>query len=275
MKIDSHQHFWKYDLQKHTWIDDSMDIIRQDFLPKNLKPVLDQHQIEGCVAVQADQSEAETDFLVSLAHENNWIKGVVGWADLQAKNIEERLAYFARFDKLKGFRHIVQSETDHDFMQRPAFERGIKALTNHGFSYDILIFPHQIVSAQKLVQKFDNQLFIIDHLAKPYIKNKEINQWKTDIKALSKCPNVYCKISGMATETNWLSWQNQDLKPYLDTVVESFGMQRVMFGSDWPVCLLASTYERWVFLLEDYFKDFTITEQQDFWGNNALKFYRI
>lgn len=275
MKIDSHQHFWQFDPVRDAWITENMAVIRQDFYPTDLQPVLQQSGIDGCVAVQADQSEAETDFLLALAQQNEMVKGVVGWVDLRAKDVRERLAHYAQFREIKGFRHIVQAESDDLFMLRTEFTDGIRALQEFNFTYDILIFPHQLGPAKELVARFGNQKFVLDHLAKPYIKQGLIDKWKQDIQALARYENVSCKISGMVTEADWEYWTRADLRPYLDVAFEAFGTNRLMFGSDWPVSLVAASYEQWVEILTEYLSDFSVAEKAKFWGKNAKKFYNL
>ena len=273
-RIDSHQHFWHYDATRHSWIDDSMVIIRKDFLPANLQPLLLQNNVAGCVAVQADETEAETDFLVLLANENACIKGVVGWVELTAKNVSERLAHYKQFSSIKGFRYILQG-LDPSFMLQQNFIDGIAALQEFSFTYDLLIFPKHLPAALQLVKKFPQQKFVIDHIAKPYIKAGLINDWKRDIKAIAEHDNVWCKISGMATEADYQLWQPAHLTPYIDTVVQAFGTKRIMYGSDWPVCLVAASYQKIIQVVENYFADFTITEQTDIFSNNATAFYQL
>lgn len=274
MKIDSHQHFWHYHPVKHEWINDEMAMIRKDFLPSNLAPMLQENGIDGCIAVQVDQTEKETDFLLQLAAENTFIKGIVGWVDLRAEGIKERLAHFAQFNIIKGFRHVLQSEA-HSFMLQPAFLRGIDALKEFNFTYDILIFPEHLPSALQLVKQFPDQPFVIDHIAKPYIKAGLIDEWKKDIQVIAQHQNVYCKISGMVTEADFDQWKTEDLIPYIDVVVEAFGINRIMFGSDWPVCLVASSYERMIGIVKEYFSSFTQQEQDQFFGLNAITFYKL
>jgi len=275
MHIDAHQHFWKFDPVKDAWITDDMQIIRRDFLPDNLKPLLVENNIGGCVAVQADQSEIETDFLIQLAIENNFIKGVVGWIDLRAANVEERLEHYRQFDIVKGFRHILQGEAQRDMMLHQDFKNGIAALQSFNFTYDILILPDQLSFVKQLVAFFSEQKFVIDHLAKPYIKFKKIDGWKNAIKQIAQHENVYCKLSGMATEADWQHWQKEDLKPYIDVVVDAFGVNRILFGSDWPVCLLAADYKKTVDIVKDYFSSFSIDEQSKVFGQNAVEFYNL
>lgn len=274
MRIDAHQHFWKYDPVRDAWITDEMAVIKRDFLPDDLTPELKQHNIDGCVSVQADQSEKETDFLLKLSEDHHCIKAVVGWLDLCNKNVRERLEYYTRFEKIKGFRHILQSESP-DFMLQKSFINGIAALSGFGYSYDILVFPTHLKSVVKLVQQFPDQPFVIDHLAKPYIKDGLIDEWRNDIKTLSAFDNVFCKISGMITEAKPKKWKKEDFTPYFDSVVELFGIDRIMFGSDWPVCLLEADYRSCIGLVENYFSSFSDHEKDKVFGSNAAGFYKI
>lgn len=275
MKIDAHQHFWNYDPQRHTWIDDAMHAIRRNFLPDELKPILQRNGFGGCVAVQADQTETETGFLLQLAEENAFIKGVVGWVDLQAADVEERLAHFAQFPKVKGFRHIVQAESDPHFLSRPAFRNGVSQLQRFGFTYDILIYPHQLKAAVDFAAAFPQQRFVLDHLAKPYIKRGLIDEWHGDLKKLAALDNVWCKVSGLVTEANWPHHNVHDFIPYIEAALEAFGINRVMFGSDWPVCLVAASYENVTAIAHEVLKKLSDDEQQKFFGANAMQFYHL
>jgi L-fuconolactonase len=275
LKIDAHQHFWYFDPIKDSWMTNEMSVIKKDFIPQDLQPVLGENGFDGCVLVQVDQSENENDFLLELAVKNDFIKGVIGWVDLQAEKLNERLAYYQQFKKLKGFRHILQGEKDRAYMLKPEFIRGISVLTQFNYTYDILIFPDQLQYTEKFVESFPEQKFVIDHLAKPYIKDKKIDGWKGDIQQLAQYENVFCKISGMVTEASWQSWEENDFMPYIDVVVNTFGTDRVMFGSDWPVCLLAATYNEVVHIVKNYFSSFTENEQDKVFGQNAIKFYNL
>ena len=275
MRIDAHQHFWKFDPVRDSWITDEMPVIRKDFLPADLQPVLNENNMDGCVAVQAGQSETETNFLLELADQNDFIKGVVGWIDLKAENVRERLLHYKQFGLLKGFRHILQGEKDRAFMLQPAFLRGIGALKEFDLTYDILIFPDQLPYLPEFVAGFPEQKFVIDHIAKPYIKDKEIDDWERDILETARHKNVYCKISGMVTEADWKNWKQEDIIPYIDAVVEAFGIGRIMFGSDWPVCLLGGSYSDVLNIVMNYFSSFTGNEQQKFFGSNAIEFYNL
>ncbi|MEP6845166.1 MAG: amidohydrolase family protein [Panacibacter sp.] len=273
--IDAHQHFWLFDKDRHAWINDAMQLIQKDFMPADLQPVLQQNIIDGCVLVQVDQTEEENIFQLKNAAQFDFIEGVVGWIDLQAETVEERLQYYQQFKKMKGFRHILQGEADRALMLKPAFKNGIGLLNKYNYTYDILIFPDQLKFAYELVKAFPDQRFVIDHIAKPYIKDQMIDDWKKDMAVFKSFENVYCKISGMVTEADWMHWKNDDFKPYFDVVVETFGTKRVMFGSDWPVCLVAASYERMLGIVKEYFSSFSNEEQNDFFGNNAIKFYNL
>lgn len=273
--IDSHQHFWKYDEERHSWINEEMAVLKRDYLPDGLQEVYTKNGVVGSIAVQAEQSEEETEFLLELAKENDFIKGVVGWVDLRSPQLMERLEYFSAFEKLKGFRHIIQDEPDINFMLDDDFQNGIGLLEKYNFTYDILIYSTQMKAALQTVKNFPNQAFVIDHIAKPNIKSRQIDSWTNYIKAIGEHENVFCKISGMITEAHWRNWSYQDFVPYLDVVFEAFGSERVMFGSDYPVCLLAGSYENVKDMLEHYVTDFSEDEKSGIWGGNALRFYGV
>jgi L-fuconolactonase len=275
MTIDSHQHFWIYEPQKHDWIDNSMSVIRKDFLPIDLQIVYQENDIDGCIAVQADQTLDETNFLLALANEYDFIKGIVGWVDLRAENIEDVLKHYSQFEKIKGFRHIVQGEPDHNFLLRPNFLRGIAALEKHNFTYDLLIFPHQLGAALELVKRFPNQKFIIDHIAKPYIKDGFFEGWANLMLAIAAYSNVYCKLSGMTTEADYNSWTVAQIKPYMELVLKAFGSDRVLFGSDWPVCLVAGKYAETKEVVTQFIAFLSPDEQNCIMGQNAINFYNL
>jgi L-fuconolactonase len=272
--IDAHQHFWKYNPLSHSWIDDAMAVIRKDFLPEDLAPVLKANGVAGCIAVQADKSEAETVFLIALAAQNDMIKGVVGWVDLCAANIDERLDYFQQFPIVKGFRHILQAE-DPSFIIQPVFLRGISSLKKNNFTYDLLIYPKHLPAAIQLVKQNPDQYFVVDHIAKPFIKNGLMEGWKEEIKELATFKNVYCKLSGLVTEADNHKWKQQDFIPYLDTVTECFGIDRMMFGSDWPVSLVAASYDSVLAIIKTYFESFSADEKAKIMGLNAFNFYHL
>ncbi len=277
MVIDSHQHFWIYDAERDAWINEQMTRIRQNFLPEDLQPVLAASGVDGCIAVQADQSEAETLFLLALAEKHSsFVKGVVGWVDLRAENLYDKLDYYSQYELLKGFRHVAQAEPD-DFLARPEVIKGIRQLAAFDFSYDILIYPTQLKAAVQLVREALDVSFVIDHLAKPYIKDQKINTWSNYMRELASHPHVSCKVSGMVTEADWKNWTKKDFYPYLDVVFEAFGVDRLLFGSDWPVCLVAAEYEQVIGLVRDYMTHvgFSSADQAKVLGENAVRFYRI
>jgi L-fuconolactonase len=275
MRIDSHQHFWKYNPGRDGWITNEMSALQRDFLPEDLFPVLRANGIDRSIAVQADQSEAETGFLLELAEHCAEIAGVVGWVNLLDENVSERLQHFSRYPKLRGFRHIVQAEQDDRFLLRKDFLRGVQALGEAGFTYDILIYPRHLPCANEFVRHFPQQKFVVDHLAKPEIKSHEIQSWRRDISAIAENPNVFCKVSGMVVEADWKGWKPDDFTPYLDVVFEAFGIDRVMFGSDWPVCLLAASYAQVKNTVEDYARDFSASDNEKLFGLNAARFYGL
>lgn len=275
LKIDSHQHFWKFDPVRDSWIGESMSAIQRNFMPEDLKPILNKHGIDGCVSVQADQSEAETEFLLSLAGQHDFIKGVVGWIDLRAADIGKQVERYIGIKKLKGFRHVLQGEADRALMLSPNFMNGIKMLKRHDFTYDILIFPDQLGYTFQFVKTFDGHKLVIDHIAKPDIKNKNIDKWEKGIRNIAQYPNVYCKASGMVTEADWHNWVLLDFKPYLDIIFEAFGPKRVMFGSDWPVCNVAGGYQQMLSIVKNYTSELSAGEQAGFWGQNAAEFYNL
>lgn len=274
MTIDAHQHFWHYDPVRDSWITDDMTAIRRDFLPADLEPVLAEHGIDGCVAVQASQSEEETLFLVSMAQNYDIVKGVVGWVDLQSPTLNDRLEAFATYKEIKGFRHVAQAEPD-DFLATPAVIQGIRQLAAFDLTYDILIYPTQLKAALQLVRAVPEVNFVIDHLAKPYVKKQEITRWSNFMTEIAKNPNVSCKLSGLVTEGDWQNWSKKDFFPYLDFAFEAFGPDRLLFGSDWPVCLVAANYTQVKNVIEDYLLPWGTDVRAKVMGENAVKFYGL
>jgi len=273
MKIDAHQHFWRYDPQRDSWITPQMAILRRDFLPADLAGDLRSSGMQASIAVQADQSEAETLFLSQLAERHSEIAGVVGWVDLRSPELRDRLEYFSRFPKLVGFRHIAQSEPDDRFLLREDFLRGVALLSEFGFSYDILIYPKHLPAAVEFARRLPGQKVVLDHMAKPLIKSGEIREWTAQIKTMAELSNVHCKVSGLVTEAEWKKWKPAEFKPYLDVVFEAFGTRRLMFGSDWPVCLLSGNYASVKGLVENYMSDFSHADREAVFGLNAQRFY--
>jgi len=275
VKIDAHHHLWKYSPVTHGWINDEMRVLKRDFLPEELQQELISKSYQGSVAVQASQSEDETKFLLEQAAQYPFIKGVVGWLDLQHPAIEEKLEHFTRFDLLKGLRHVVQDEPDDNFLLGKDFVYGISVLSKYNLAYDILIFPKHLKVAYEFVSRFPSQKFVLDHIAKPDIKNKALSPWKEDIKRLALHKNVYCKLSGMVTEANWQYWEKEDFIPYLDVVFEAFGPDRLMIGSDWPVCTLAGGYGEVMGIVETYLNPMDEMTRNKVLGENAIGFYNL
>ena len=274
MKIDSHQHFWHFNTQDYGWMGDTMSVVKRDFLPQHLLPELKSIGFDGSIAVQARQSLEETNWLLQLADTYPEIKGVVGWVDLQSEKADEQLAAFASHPKAVGVRHVIHDEEDENFMLRPEFIRGVKLLSKYQLTYDLLIFPKHLHTTIKFVTQFsDKQIFVIDHIAKPLIRDRQLSPWKEYIGIMATFPSVYCKVSGMVTEADWDGWQPEDIKPYLDVVFEAFGTERILIGSDWPVCLVAGNYSKVMSVVLDYISNFSASEKAMIMGGNALKAY--
>lgn len=273
--IDSHVHFWNYHPIKDAWITEEMQVIRRDFTPKMLDAIFRENGVSGCVAVQADQSEVETDFLVKYASRFPFIKGVVGWIDLRSSRLAERLEQYSEWKIIKGWRHIVQAEPA-GFLKDDAFRRGIKLLGDYGYTYDILIHQGQLKEAVEFATQFPDQKFVLDHIAKPDIRQgRNKQEWRDGIRAMASLNHVYCKLSGMVTEADWHAWHENQLTEYIDTVFESFGSDRIMFGSDWPVCTVAADYARVKNIVTYYISNLSPDEQQAVMNVNAKTFYNL
>lgn len=274
MKIDAHQHFWTYDEENFDWIDESMSAIRKNYLPKDLAPILVENKIDGCVLVQVNQTEKETLDFAAHAKKHDFIKGVVGWTDLMSEELDEKLQEYKKIPSVKGFRHILQGEPE-GFMLQEEFINGVNKLSEYGFTYDVLIFPIQMKEAKQLMKACPETNFVIDHMAKPYVKTGQILPWANYMQKYGELPNVTCKLSGMVTEANWEYWEKEDFFIYLDTALQSFGIDRLMYGSDWPVCLVAATYEKQLGIIQEYFSKLSQNEQNKIFGDNAVKFYNL
>jgi L-fuconolactonase len=274
MRLDSHQHFWNYDEAQYPWIPKGTPLHR-DWLPKDLAPLLAAAGLDGCIAVQARQTVEESRWLLELAGKAPIIKGVVGWVDLRSERVEEDLAAFSRNPRFRGVRHVVQSEPDDRFMLGAEFLRGIKSLHPFGLTYDILVFPKQLPASIELVRKFPAQAFVLDHIAKPSIKDGTMEPWRTQIRELAKSGNVLCKVSGMVTEARMPGWKPEDFRPYLDVVFEAFGPDRVMYGSDWPVSLLGGSYAQVHGIVDEYTRGFDARQRDAFLGGNCARFYGV
>jgi L-fuconolactonase len=275
MKIDSHHHYWRYNPVDYDWIDDSMKLIRTDFLPEKLEPTIREAGIDGVISVHARQSVEETDWLIGMAHQNKFMKGVVGWLPLVQKDIETHLEKYSGEKILKGIRHVVQGEPDPEFILRDDFNRGISLLKKYSLVYDILIVERQLPNTIKFVDQHPDQVFVLDHIAKPLIGRNELSPWKENIQEMAKRENVSCKISGMVTEADFTSWTPEQLLPYFDVILNAFGPDRLLFGSDWPVCLVATSYKNWADLVKKNISTFSETEQAKIMGQNAVRIYRL
>jgi len=273
--IDAHQHFWNYQPEKQSWIGDNMSQIQRDFLPKDLKIVLEKNNVESCISVQVDQNKEETLFQIDCANHNDFIRGVVGWVDLFENDfIDEELVFYKQHSIVKGFRHILQGSINGIMLQK-SFINNLNKLSKNGFTYDLLIYHHQLKEAIELLNEVPDLPIVLNHIAKPDIQGKNIEEWERQIKIIAKQQNIFCKISGLATEANWNHWNENELIPYLDIIVENFGTNRIMYGSDWPVCLVATSYERWLNFLKTYFSNFPENERTNFFYNNCKTFYNL
>ncbi len=275
MRLDAHQHFWQYNPAEHVWMTEVMAALKRDFMPKDLKPLLAASGFEGCIAVQARQSLEETHWLLSLAEEYDFIQGVVGWVDLCSPDLPRVLDGLEGSARLVGVRHVVQDEPDDAFMLRPEFRRGIARLAENGLMYDLLVYPRQLYAAVKLAREFPAQRFVLDHIAKPAIADGQMEPWATQLRELAKLPNVTCKLSGMVTEAKWKQWREDDFRPYLDVVFDAFGAERLMIGSDWPVCTLAGEYAEAMGIVMDYVAQLPEEQRDGVLGGNCARVYGI
>jgi L-fuconolactonase len=275
MNIDSHQHFWRYNPAEYGWISDQMKVLRRDYLPAGLWPELQRNSFHGSIAVQARQTLTETQWLLELADQNPFIKGVVGWIDLCAADAEQQILKFVKNPRFVGVRHIIQDEPDEAFMLRAEFINGLRCLQKYDLTYDLLIFPKHLTNAIKLVDRFPGMRFVIDHLAKPLIKKQIISSWREGLIEIAHYPNTWCKISGMVTEADWQNWKYEDFVPYLDTVLESFGPDRVLIGSDWPVCTLAGNYHKVIAIVLRFIEKYSSGQQAAILGQNAKIVYKL
>jgi L-fuconolactonase len=275
VRIDAHQHFWRYHPAEFGWIGEGMEALQRDFLPAELKREIGAAGIDGVVSVQAQQSLDETLWLLELAAANDFIKGVVGWVPLASAQVRRDLELLAANPKLKGVRHVLQGEPEESWLHNEHFNAGIDALKEFGLVYDLLIFERQLPAAIKFVDRHPSQIFVLDHLGKPRVKDGFLEPWNRNIRELAKRENVICKISGLVTEADWLAWTEVQLQPYVETVLEAFGSSRVMFGSDWPVCRVASDYSRWVNAVERLAGKLSLIERTQILGETASEVYRL
>ena len=275
MKIDSHQHFWSYSKEGYGWIDDKMGLLKKEFMPSDLAPLVESIGFDGTIAVQARQSIQETEWLLRFAERDDMIMGVVGWVPLCSSSVNDHLKRFSESGKLVGVRHVLQDEPDERFMLSPDFLNGMKCLGQYDLAYDILIYPKRLEVAAELVSMFPNQRFILDHIGKPNIKEGLIDEWKVGVETLAQFPNVYCKLSGMVTEADWSDWKPAHLTPYLDVVFKAFGTDRLMIGSDWPVCTVVGAYKPVMGVVIDYISTLSKDEQHAVLGGTAVKAYKL
>lgn len=274
MIVDAHQHFWNYSPETHSWISDDMSVLKRNFLPPDFLSITKAKDIKGTIAVQADQTEQETEFLLSLAKNSDFIKGVVGWVDLRSPQLDQKLKKYSSEKLLKGFRHVVQSEPK-GFLSDPKFIAGVNKLADYNFTYDLLIYHHQLEEALQFAGKTTNVKIVVDHIAKPPIRTGEKTHWELNLAALASFKNIYCKLSGMVTEANWRNWNYDDLEPFIDEVFEAFGADRIMYGSDWPVCLVAGSYDDQFSVVDKYISRLTESEKRNVLGENAKRFYNL
>lgn len=272
--IDSHVHFWNFDPVRDSWITEDMAKIRNDFKPKDFLQATADTPINGCIAVQADQTEAQNDFLLSLANESKSIKGIVGWVDLKSDDLKNRLAHWKLFPLIKGWRHVLQAEND-DFILDTKFINGVKTLNEFGYTYDLLCYHNQLPVINKLVDQLPNQPLVLDHCGKPDVKKQDLKAWDEQITILAQNPNVYCKISGLLAEADWYNWTENEIFNCFDVIFKHFGTNRIMYGSDWPVILISRPYADWFHLVNKYLNQFTEAEKSAVFSGNAERFYQI
>lgn len=275
-RIDSHHHFWQYSSEQYPWIAKPMKMLRRDFLPSHLLSEIQSTQINGVISVQARQSLEETSWLLSVANSQDWILGVIGWLPLSSPTIRETMARFLHDGKLCGLRHVVQDEQDDEFLARPEFNEGIQSMKVFGWTYDLLIYARQLPFAIAFVDRHPDQVFVLDHIAKPTIQSGVHDEaWDRNFRELSKRPNVFCKFSGVVTEVRDEGWAIPQIQRYWDTATEAFGSERLMFGTDWPVCLLKASYTEWFAAVSILASKLSETEQAKFWSQNAIRAYRL
>lgn len=272
MKIDAHIHFWLYEKKQQAWITQEMKSLRQDNLPGQVQTSLRRNGIDACIAVESSASELDTHFLVELARTHSIIQGVVGWVDLLAENVEERVSYFSRYPIIKGWRYQLE-DREKGFMKDPRFRKGLSILQTHDYRFDLFVGPGQLEETTGLVSDFPEMVFILDHAGKPDIRNRDIDSWSVMIRELAQSPNLYCKLSGLLTLAQWKDWSASEFYPYLDVLFKHFGPQRLLFGSDWPILTLSGIYVQWISLLEKYMENLSSEEREAVMGGNAGRAY--
>jgi L-fuconolactonase len=275
MIIDAHQHFWKYDPVNYGWINDDMKVIRRDFGPGDLKPVLEQNGVDGTVVVQVEEKNEDTLFMLDHAERNDFIKGIVGWTDLTGTRLEDDLRSWKRYGKLKGFRAIMQGQPDDRYLANKDFQAGVRKLHAFGYTYDVLVYHDQMTATARFLEKCPDQPMILDHIAKPAIRDGEIKKWREHMKLLASFPNLRCKLSGIITEARWDRWNYDLLFPYLETAAEYFGTDRLCYGSDWPVCLVAGKYDEVLGIVKKFLEQVDAQEREKVLSGNAIEFYNL
>lgn len=275
VRIDSHQHFWHYSVENYPWLDDSMASLRRDFAPADLQPELQRAGFSGTVLVEARSAVEETERILAVANQTELVRGVVGWLPLTDPAVGELIERFAAEPKFRGLRHAILAEADPEFMQREDFNRGIALLTPRSLTFDLLFAPGNLAGAPRLVDRHPHQSFVLDHFAKPFIRERRLEPWSTELRELARRPNVYCKVSGLTTEADRQGWQASDLRPYLDVALEAFTPARMMFGSDWPMCTVATSYQRWVDTISEWLAVLSASEQDRILGGTAIEVYRL
>jgi L-fuconolactonase len=275
MRLDAHQHFWSYDEREYDWIDERMARIRRDFSPDDLEPILKRNGFDGSIAVQVRQSPRETEYLLGLADQHPFIRGVVGWVDLKSAAVREDLERFRVHPRFRGVRHVVQSEPDERFLLGEELLGAVAVLRELDLTYDILVYHHQLPAVAEFVAHFPESRLILDHLGKPAIARGELEPWASWIRKLGRAPNLYCKLSGLVTEADWQEWKKSDFTLYLDIALEAFGPGRLVFGSDWPVATLAASYEQVVDIVEEFLHPLPSEEKEAIFGGNAASFYEV
>jgi L-fucono-1,5-lactonase len=275
MLIDSHQHFWNVRRFDYPWMSSDLGVLYRDYLPDDLTPILAANGVEKTVLIQASNSVEESRWLLELAREHEFIAGVVGWIDLMSPNVTAQLQELTAHPKFKGVRHLVESEPADDWLIQPAVLSGLRELSRYGLSYDLLVHTRHLKYVLRVVESCPELAFVIDHLAKPPVAKNEINEWSAALKPIAAYPNVHCKLSGLVTEANWSSWQTDDLRPFVDFALELFGLERLIFGSDYPVCLLATSYDRVLDAFQEILKGLSDAGRQQIFSKNAARFYRL
>lgn len=275
MIIDTHHHLWEFNSHEYGWMDDSMEVLKRDHFPEELKTEMSRVGVTGTIVVQARQIIEETRWLLELAEENPFIKGVVGWVDLRSTDLQKQLEAYAFHKKLVGLRHVIHDEEDDEFMLRPDFISGIEAIQVYNLTYDLLIFPKHLMVAKELVRRFPKQRFVLDHMAKPFIKSGIIQPWKDHIESLADQPNIWCKVSGMVTEADLVGWKMEDFMPYMEVVFGAFGTDRIMLGSDWPVCKLAGEYKEVLKIPLTFITNLSNGEKENIYSQNAIDCYQL